>query len=322
MYRLCSDENPGCYQGKNQDVSGCLSQYLVQFSPLQAAQFHVRSLMQIQINEDKGTVRVTFGREDDQYGTNETQEGIRLATEPFSEADDKCLLATLGILMIVAIVVHHEQVVRDQSLCQCKQGELPCPRTGLQIIGKSHGYDAEEEDDQHVTPTHIREVCRVEETEQQAQHTYPYHPPTAPQDEGNADETGQYGHHDDASHHGAWRYPSLGTSPFGPQPVFPVCPFPIVEIIIHQVGIYLHHHGKQQAEDKIKELTGLIGLVGVVPESVSENLAANHIDFEDSVQLAEAVRWGAEAIVTRDKNGFTASPIPVFTPADFVAKYA
>ena len=79
--------------------------------------------------------------------------------------------------------------------------------------------------------------------------------------------------------------------------------------------------GKQQAEEKIKELIDLIGLVGVEPESVSENIATNHIDFEDSVQLAEAVRWGAEVIVTRDKNGFTGSPIPVFTPTDFVAKY-
>ena len=79
--------------------------------------------------------------------------------------------------------------------------------------------------------------------------------------------------------------------------------------------------GKRQAEEKIKELIDLIGLVGVEPESVSVNIAANRTDFEDSVQLAEAVRWGAEAIVTRDKNGFAGSPIPVFTPVDFVAKY-
>lgn len=79
--------------------------------------------------------------------------------------------------------------------------------------------------------------------------------------------------------------------------------------------------GKRQAEEKIRELTDLIGLVGVSPEAVCENLAANHADFEDSVQLAEAIKWGAEAIVTRDKNGFAESPIPVFTPADFVAKY-
>lgn len=79
--------------------------------------------------------------------------------------------------------------------------------------------------------------------------------------------------------------------------------------------------GKQQAEEKIKELIDIVGLVGVAPESVSDNLAAKHVDFEDSVQLAEAVKWGADVIVTRDENGFSESTIPVCTPSDFVAKY-
>ena len=80
--------------------------------------------------------------------------------------------------------------------------------------------------------------------------------------------------------------------------------------------------GKRLAEEKIKELIDLVGLVGVAPESVSDNLAANHVDFEDSVQFSEAVKWNADVIVSRDKNGFKDSPIPVFTPADFIAKYA
>ena len=79
--------------------------------------------------------------------------------------------------------------------------------------------------------------------------------------------------------------------------------------------------GKQQAEEKIKELIDIVGLVGVTPESVSDNLAVKHVDFEDSVQLAEAVKWGADVIVTRDENGFSESTIPVCTPSDFVAKY-
>ena len=79
--------------------------------------------------------------------------------------------------------------------------------------------------------------------------------------------------------------------------------------------------GKRLAEEKIRELIDIIGLVGVAPESVSENLAVGHVDFEDSVQLAEAVKWGADVIVTRDKTGFGKSPIPVCSPADFVGKY-
>ena len=79
--------------------------------------------------------------------------------------------------------------------------------------------------------------------------------------------------------------------------------------------------GRHLAEEKIKELINIVGLVGVVPESISENLAATHVDFEDSVQQSEAVRWNADVIVTRDKRGFSESPIPVYTPADFVDKY-
>lgn len=79
--------------------------------------------------------------------------------------------------------------------------------------------------------------------------------------------------------------------------------------------------GRQLAEEKIKELIGIIGLTGVAPESVSQNLAARHVDFEDSVQLSEAIRWNADVIVTRDANGFLGSPIPVCSPADFVDKY-
>ena len=80
--------------------------------------------------------------------------------------------------------------------------------------------------------------------------------------------------------------------------------------------------GRRLAEEKIKELINIVGLVGIAPESVSENLAVNHIDFEDSVQLSEALRWNADIIVTRDKNGFASSPIPVYSPADFVSKFA
>jgi hypothetical protein len=39
-------------------------------------------------------------------------------------------------------------------------------------------------------------------------------------------------------------------------------------------------------------------------------------DFEDAVQVACAVAMKIEAIVTRDLNGFTGSPILVLSPGD------
>ena len=73
--------------------------------------------------------------------------------------------------------------------------------------------------------------------------------------------------------------------------------------------------------DQVKSIADIVGLVGVDPESVSSNLSASHVDFEDSVQLSEAIKWNAETIVTRDKRGFSGSPIPVYAPADFISAF-
>jgi hypothetical protein len=43
-------------------------------------------------------------------------------------------------------------------------------------------------------------------------------------------------------------------------------------------------------------------------------------DLEDSIQIAAAVQSGVDAIVTRDPRGFTASPVPVLTPPELLAK--
>jgi predicted nucleic acid-binding protein len=41
-------------------------------------------------------------------------------------------------------------------------------------------------------------------------------------------------------------------------------------------------------------------------------------DFEDDVQILCALAGGAEAIITRDREGFRASPLPVLSPAAIV----
>jgi hypothetical protein len=43
-------------------------------------------------------------------------------------------------------------------------------------------------------------------------------------------------------------------------------------------------------------------------------------DYEDNIQIAAATIAGVDFIVTRDRTGFTASPIPVLAPADLVAR--
>ena len=41
----------------------------------------------------------------------------------------------------------------------------------------------------------------------------------------------------------------------------------------------------------------------------------NGSDFEDDVQLAAALRWGMNAIVTRDPAGFSGSTLPILSPS-------
>lgn len=45
-------------------------------------------------------------------------------------------------------------------------------------------------------------------------------------------------------------------------------------------------------------------------------------DFEDNVQMASAVEAGIDAILTRDAGGFAASPLPVWSPGQFVSNLA
>jgi predicted nucleic acid-binding protein len=43
-------------------------------------------------------------------------------------------------------------------------------------------------------------------------------------------------------------------------------------------------------------------------------------DFEDNLQLACALQIAADALVTRDPSGFPNAPLPVWSPADLVAR--
>ena len=59
-------------------------------------------------------------------------------------------------------------------------------------------------------------------------------------------------------------------------------------------------------------------LLPIRPEDISLNLGADHLDFEDALQIAAAKEWGADVIVTRDKDGFANSPVKVLAPAEFL----
>ncbi|MEH2369072.1 PIN domain-containing protein [Nostoc sp.] len=82
---------------------------------------------------------------------------------------------------------------------------------------------------------------------------------------------------------------------------------------------YLVGRQTKSAEIAIAAVTQLLALMEIcaVDRDVLEQAIALRLtDFEDAVQVASAMKLGLEAIVTRDVNGFTGSPIPVLSPKE------
>ena len=82
---------------------------------------------------------------------------------------------------------------------------------------------------------------------------------------------------------------------------------------------YLVRRQTKSAEVAIAAVTQLLGLMEIcaVDRGVLEQaIALGLTDFEDAVQVASAIKLGLKAIVTRDLDGFTGSPIRVLSPKD------
>ena len=77
---------------------------------------------------------------------------------------------------------------------------------------------------------------------------------------------------------------------------------------------YLVGRQTKSAEIAIAAVTQLLALMEICAvdrDVLEEAIALRLTDFEDAVQVASAMKLGLEAIVTRDVDGFTGSPIAV-----------
>lgn len=83
---------------------------------------------------------------------------------------------------------------------------------------------------------------------------------------------------------------------------------------------------KMKGADYARQL--VIGLLAVCPacslddSSMQSALKLPLADYEDAVQLAGALAYQLEAIVTRDPNDFSGASLPIYSPADFLARLA
>ena len=68
----------------------------------------------------------------------------------------------------------------------------------------------------------------------------------------------------------------------------------------------------------LRGIHDILSVVPVGPRAIADAIASFRGDFEDEVQLRSALAAGADAILTRDKAGFSHAPIPVMTPTEFL----
>ena len=82
---------------------------------------------------------------------------------------------------------------------------------------------------------------------------------------------------------------------------------------------YLVRKRTKSSDKALKAVTNLLRLMNICPVDRMILEAAAFLegtDFEDNIQLACAASLELNAIVTRDKNGFTASPISIMSPVE------
>ena len=75
---------------------------------------------------------------------------------------------------------------------------------------------------------------------------------------------------------------------------------------------------KDLAFEAIEGLSKLVAVCRTAPSVLLTAISLNFRDFEDAVQCASAIAEGLDAIVTRNKRDFAKSPLPVYSPAEFI----
>lgn len=84
---------------------------------------------------------------------------------------------------------------------------------------------------------------------------------------------------------------------------------------------YLTHrqtHNDKTARDILTKLCALFGLADTAATDIRRAISAETSDFEDAVMIETAVRSGLDCIITRNIKDFSRSPVPVYSPAEFI----
>ncbi|MBR4677934.1 MAG: PIN domain-containing protein [Bacteroidales bacterium] len=96
----------------------------------------------------------------------------------------------------------------------------------------------------------------------------------------------------------------------------------LVSALSFATASYVMSAHNKMAHTEIKNLFSDFVKHGIITpvdsKTINESLKSEFIDFEDAMQYYSALRENADIIITRNKNDFAASKIPVFTPQEFL----
>lgn len=76
--------------------------------------------------------------------------------------------------------------------------------------------------------------------------------------------------------------------------------------------------GRQNTEEAIYELLGSVDVCTIDYQVLQQALSLSFKDYEDAVQVASALSAHLGAIVTRNLPDYRNSPLPVYSPSDFL----
>ncbi len=77
-----------------------------------------------------------------------------------------------------------------------------------------------------------------------------------------------------------------------------------------------------QVKDLLSKLKLIFRFADLCSSDLTKAAEMMWPDYEDAVQAATAERLHADVILTRNVRDFKKSPVPAFTPAEYLARYA
>lgn len=75
---------------------------------------------------------------------------------------------------------------------------------------------------------------------------------------------------------------------------------------------------KSEARKLVAETLKVFSVAPIGANELQEALQSRTVDYEDAVQISAAVASGLDAVVTRNASDYANSPLPVYSPDEFL----